>query len=61
LEVVLADGRVDRVAARRPDGCGALQLHVHPPTARRRAAGVPASRADKLADDAGRGTRRPPT
>jgi hypothetical protein len=45
------------VATRRPDGGGALQLHVHVPAAGRRAVGVPARRADALAGDAGWATR----
>ena len=43
----------------RPDSGGALQLHVHVPAAGRRTVGVPAGRADALADDAGRTARRP--
>ena len=45
----------------RPDSGGALQLHVHVPAPGGRAVGISARRADSLADDAGRATRRPPT
>ena len=38
----------------RPDSGGALQLHVHVPAPWRRAVGVPARRADALADGASR-------
>ena len=50
----LVDSSVRR---RRPDGGGAVQLHVHVPAAGRRAVGVPAGRADALAGAAGWATR----
>ena len=46
-----------RLAARWPDGGGALQLHVHLPALGRRAVGVSARRADALAHGASRATR----
>jgi hypothetical protein len=49
------------VAARGPDGGGAVQLHVHVPAPWRRAVGVPAGRADATADDASRAAWWPAT